>query len=334
MEKADIWMPIYIGDYLADTTRLNTEQHGAYFLLIMDYWRNGPPPDDAQVLAQITRLSPDAWSNAQAQIKQFFSIEDGCWKHKRIDAEMAEAIANRGKKQAKAKAAANARWGKDDKNASSNAPSIAQAMPDRCPSPSPSPLPIKPLTTTPLQPTLINPSGAENETARCVTAVDLSIAFRSNGIKTQPADPRLIALAEQGVTPETVAAACMEAKESQPDSLNLGYVIKIIERWAKKAAEVQVKGATVPKKADTWWMSDAGIIAKGAELSMKPNIGESMPAFRLRVQRANDNNGVAPDPRPGPVISISVAAEERKEPVRRPAGAPSLASMIKSREQA
>ena len=139
MEKADVWMPLFIGDYLADTGRLTTEQHGAYFLLIMDYWRNGPPPDDEGTLAQITRLSPDAWSIAQAKLKQFFSIEDGVWHHKRIDKELAAAKENKGKAQAKAKAAAEARWGKAPTNAPSNAPSTPQAMHEECPSPSPSP---------------------------------------------------------------------------------------------------------------------------------------------------------------------------------------------------
>lgn len=143
MDKADVWMPLFIGDYLADTSRLTTEQHGAYFLLIMDYWRNGPPPDDSATLAQITRLSPDAWSIAQAKLGQFFSIDGGVWRHKRIDEELVAAKENKDKAQAKAKAAAAARWGKPQSDATSNAPSIPQAMHEECPSPSPSPTPSK-----------------------------------------------------------------------------------------------------------------------------------------------------------------------------------------------
>jgi uncharacterized protein YdaU (DUF1376 family) len=137
--NADIWMPLYIGDYLADTSRLTTEQHGAYLLLIMDYWRNGPPPDNAQVLAQITRMSADAWSNAQAMLSSFFSVKGGFWHHDRIDSELVAAKANKEKATAKASAAASARWGKQSKDAPSNATSTPQAMHEECPSPSPSP---------------------------------------------------------------------------------------------------------------------------------------------------------------------------------------------------
>lgn len=54
-------MPLYVGDYLGDTQRLTTEQHGAYLLLILDYWRNGPAPDDDLVLQQITKLNKAGW---------------------------------------------------------------------------------------------------------------------------------------------------------------------------------------------------------------------------------------------------------------------------------
>lgn len=133
--KTDIWMPIYIGDYLADTARLTTEQHGAYLLLLMDYWRSGRLPDNDQVLAQICKLSPDAWSNAKAMLIPFFSIEDGFWIHKRVEEELSKSAENKVKKHERAVKGANARWN----NALSNASSNAQAMLNECPSPSPSP---------------------------------------------------------------------------------------------------------------------------------------------------------------------------------------------------
>jgi uncharacterized protein YdaU (DUF1376 family) len=137
-KKTDAWMPLWIGDYLSATTRLTTEQHGAYLLLIMDYWKNGPPPDDDQVLAQITRMSVDAWSNASSILRAFFEHENGMLVHARIEKERAAAKNNSVKNTNRARAAAESRWAK---NAPSNAPSIPQAMLDECPSPSPSHIP-------------------------------------------------------------------------------------------------------------------------------------------------------------------------------------------------
>lgn len=78
-------------------------------------------------------------------------------------------------------------------------------------------------------------------------ATEISIAMRKNGIRSQPADPRLIALAEQGVTIETVASACAEAIASKPgESIGVGYVVKIIERWSRDAASIRVSGAGTP----------------------------------------------------------------------------------------
>ena len=93
--KADIWMPLYIGDYLADTAYLTTEQHGAYLLLIMAYWRNGPPPDNDAILAGLTRLSPDAWSIARAVLEKYFVVKDGFLIRARIDREIEIAQKNR-----------------------------------------------------------------------------------------------------------------------------------------------------------------------------------------------------------------------------------------------
>ena len=142
--KVDIWMPLYIADYLSATSRLTTEQHGAYLLLIMDYWKNGAPPNNDQVLAQITKLSPDAWSNARTMLQPFFEVVDGLWIQHRIESEMVKAQHNKQVNVKRGKAGAEARWKEK------NAPSIDEACSEVCSadSTSPSPSPIsKPLPT-------------------------------------------------------------------------------------------------------------------------------------------------------------------------------------------
>lgn len=104
-------MPFYIADYLADTTRLTTEQHGAYFLLILDYWRNGPPPDRDSTLAQIVKLTPAKWRAMRPVIAEKFRIEEGLWKHKRVEREILKASGNVEAKQAAGIAGAAAKWG-------------------------------------------------------------------------------------------------------------------------------------------------------------------------------------------------------------------------------
>lgn len=131
MDRPDVFMPLYIGDYLAGTSRLTTELHGAYMLLIMDYWMNGELPDDNNALASIARMNLDAWSIARAVLEKYFSIANGAWIHKRIEEELQKAVEKKSKAKEKAEKAAKARW--------SNATSINQAMHEECPSPSPSP---------------------------------------------------------------------------------------------------------------------------------------------------------------------------------------------------
>ena len=107
MSNDNLWMPLYVGDYLADTMELNAAQHGAYLLLLMYYWRNGPLPVDDARLAAIARTERRAWDReVGAVVKAFFGLENGRLHQKRADLELAKA---RGV-SAKRRAAAEARW--------------------------------------------------------------------------------------------------------------------------------------------------------------------------------------------------------------------------------
>jgi uncharacterized protein YdaU (DUF1376 family) len=79
------WMPMYWGNYLADTRHLSRAQHGAYLLLIAHYWTTGSLPDDDRQLANITGSTLDEFQVDKPVLQRFFY--DG-WKHKRIDREL------------------------------------------------------------------------------------------------------------------------------------------------------------------------------------------------------------------------------------------------------
>lgn len=84
------WMPLYVADYLADTRRLSTLEHGAYMLLIMDYWRNGGLPNDDKKLARIVGLTEAEWLDIRDNLAELFQDD---WRHKRIDEELAKSEA-------------------------------------------------------------------------------------------------------------------------------------------------------------------------------------------------------------------------------------------------
>lgn len=98
-------MPLFVADYLADTAHLSAAEHGAYLLLVMNYWQRGKPlPADDRKLARIARMSDAEWLESRDTLAEFFHEADGLWSHKRIAAEIAVAE----EKTVKAKKAARA----------------------------------------------------------------------------------------------------------------------------------------------------------------------------------------------------------------------------------
>lgn len=84
--KIDIWMPIYIGDYLRDTQALTAEEHGVYFLLLMHYWqKKGEIGSDIKRLAIVARSDQETTRNI---LDTFFVLDSGSYKNKRADEEL------------------------------------------------------------------------------------------------------------------------------------------------------------------------------------------------------------------------------------------------------
>jgi uncharacterized protein YdaU (DUF1376 family) len=90
--KTDAWMPLYIGDYLADTMHLTAEQHGAYLLLLMAHWRRPEGlPNDADFLAATAKVTPEVWLSIASAVTPFFELKDGVFRSKRVVSERAKA---------------------------------------------------------------------------------------------------------------------------------------------------------------------------------------------------------------------------------------------------
>ncbi len=129
----------------------------------------------------------------------------------------------------------------------------------------------------------------------------LSQAMRKHGVMSNPGDPRLIALGNQGVTVETIEAACEEAKTCKPgERIGPAYVAAIIERWSKEAKAIDATGAKPPESksngkepADRWWLTDSGIVRKGRELGMFARGSESYADFKDRIFNKLREQGAA-----------------------------------------
>lgn len=81
------YMQFYVADYLADTMHLSTEEHGAYLLLIFNYWQTGKPLPKNR-LAGIARLSNDRWTGVERSLNEFFIDDGNTWIHQRIERDL------------------------------------------------------------------------------------------------------------------------------------------------------------------------------------------------------------------------------------------------------
>ena len=113
------YIQLYVADYLADTMHLTTEEHGAYLLIIFNYWQTGKPIPKNR-LARIARLSNDRWSSVELSLSEFFNDTGTEWQHTRIDMDLESVNGSLSQKSAAGKASAEARKRKKAEEAQRN----------------------------------------------------------------------------------------------------------------------------------------------------------------------------------------------------------------------
>lgn len=124
--KVDVFMRMYWRDYLADTQSFDAREHGAYMLLIAEYWMNGGPISaDEKYLKRLTRLSGRGAGEALQRVLSKFKLRGHCLHHKRCDKELRAARSRMANYSERGQKGANARWNAD-------ASSMQQACNKQC----------------------------------------------------------------------------------------------------------------------------------------------------------------------------------------------------------
>lgn len=104
------YMQFYVADYLADTAHLSIEEHGAYMLLLMNYWQRGKPLDNRNGrLAHVLRVSNDRWNELETVLSEFFEIDGDSWIHHRVERELEHVRRQQNQRSAAGRASAKAR---------------------------------------------------------------------------------------------------------------------------------------------------------------------------------------------------------------------------------
>lgn len=116
------YMQLYVADYLADTSHLTTTEHGAYLLLMFNYWQRGQSfkaKDEQSLnkrLATVARMSVDEWTGVADSLREFFNTSSTEWRHERIERDLNAVHAKSSKASAAGKASAARRKSKNPPN--------------------------------------------------------------------------------------------------------------------------------------------------------------------------------------------------------------------------
>ena len=267
MAKSKV-MPFHVADYLVDTMRLTTEQHGAYLLLILDYWQNGPLPDDDAVLCNVTRLPPTKWQLYRKALAKFFRVTNGEWRHQRIDTEREKTTENEKKISERAHKGAAARWSKQPLG---NASSTPVGIAGQCQPPSPS---SEDKPSSELLPLSVG-MGRVNVQSRKHEGGPTPLSFRSSAPSTPGPDCR---------TPQAASTFFTLAAMGIPHKA----MTEGAGQYASYVAEHAVEITKVPQAA-TWlrqqkWHPVKGTLANEVKGTRKGS--GNMPARSRRVIRA------------------------------------------------
>lgn len=244
MGEVEIWMPLYCADSLANTARLTTRQFGAYVLLMIKCWRNGPLPNNDGILRQITHLEKSQWKLDGPALKAYFPEDpDGKLHNERMDELKMTALENRRMAKERSEKANAARWGRES---TGTALSNARSIPLRT-----SKGPLERSSSPPTSKTASTKAGTDNEGP--LADVHDNTAKSLSGDRTTPPLQHAIAMFERLHIPAGDTLVRIAAEAIRFNAIEFGLSEEESTTSIERAArETQGRGDTLKR----WWFED------------------------------------------------------------------------------
>ena len=286
VKKTDLWLPLWVGPYLADTQHLTRDEHGGYFLLLLAYWRNGGPLlDDDKRLASITKSTAKEWKKLKPILSEFFIVADGRWTQKRMEKELAASMANLAQKSLAGKASAEKRWGKVPAHPGNEVETgvMTDAVADRqrqgnsTTTTSTSTTPASLSTTSPKNPHPAEPVIETLGPTKRVGLADSSeacLAMEKAGITDcNPDHPVFISLLSAGATVGELQQAAFESVRRQK---GFAYAIGIVVNQRKAASGLALRQGRLLNKQEALEASNR-LVGEEWVKKMQQKIEKEMP---------------------------------------------------------
>lgn len=241
----------HIGDFIRDAGHLDLIEEAIYRRLIDLYYLDEKPlAEDVGKVAKRIRAK-DQIEAVKAVLEEFFLPVNSGWKHKRCERELRDYREKAEKNRKNGAKGGRPKRPGEPLNTGAKTQSVISGLPDGNPNErQPIASNQEPRTNNPPKPPEGVPGAGPPDGGK---AGAISGTMKRFGIRSNPSDPRVIELVNQGVLPTTVQAACEEAKNAKGDEgVSLGYVVGILNRWSKDAEKVSAGNAN-PRPADQVW---------------------------------------------------------------------------------
>ena len=108
--KVDVYLPLYVRDFLTSTIGWTAEERGHYLTLLMIQWDRGSLPAEAN---DLDRLSPGVCQCWSILAGKFPVCDDGTRRNAKLEEHRCRCVEIREKRSQAAKAAASGRWSGD-----------------------------------------------------------------------------------------------------------------------------------------------------------------------------------------------------------------------------